>query len=180
MNEEVKNLQPAPDYPIDPFMEKLSVFTKKVCEDWREKGVLFSIEDESLSDGEQISIISSPICLLPVLAVDADGVHKEMTGESLPYYLYKENMAITYYAVAAHDSMDTNTMALWSHHIDHSLEKAIEKAHPNYKKKLGKETMIVPLDYMLKRYDYVMENNLVEKRNAPLNYKPDQLFKNSF
>lgn len=180
MSDEINGSPLKIDYPIDPFMEKLGVFTDKVFKDLAEKGVEFSIEGESFSIGDEISILSSPIYMLPVLAVDADVFHKEMTGENLPFYLYKESGALTLYAIAAHESMDTNTMTLWTHHIDHSIEKAIEKAYPNYKKKIGKEPMTVPLDYMVKRYDNAIENKLVETKSSPLNYKHEQLFKNTF
>lgn len=180
MNNETNNAPLTTEHPIDPFMDKVGAFTDKVFKDWVEKGVLFSVEGESLCDGEQIQLLSSPIYMLPILAVDADGFHKEMTGENLPFYLYKEQGALTYYAIAAHDSMDTNTMTLWTHHIDHSIEKAIEKAHPNYKKKIGKEPMMVPLDYMVEKYDNALENKLVETKSVPLNYKHEQLFKNTF
>lgn len=179
MSDEINGEPLKIDYPIDPFMEKVGVFTDKVFKEWLEKGVMFSAEGESIS-GNELGLLSSPIYMLPIIAVDADRFHKEMTGENLPFYLYKDQGALTYYGIAAHESMDTNTMTLWTHHIDHSIEKAIEKAHPNYKKKIGKEPMMVPLDYMLKNYDHAINNKLVETKSAPLNYKHDQLFKNTF
>ncbi len=174
MNEENENDIVELQYPLDPFMVKLSLFTDKVFKEWMEKGVFFEIEGEVLNQPNETIMLSKPEMLLPLILADADSTHREMiSGSKLPFYLYKENGGLLDYCPAVHDYMETNTMSLWTHHIDYSIEKIIEKNEPNYKKKLGKEKIKVSLDEVHENFKSALENNKLEIRNYPTYATPD-------
>lgn len=90
MNEENENDVIELQYPLDPFMEKLSLFTDKVFKDWMEKGVEFEIEGEVISLPNETVMLSKPEMLLPLILVDADNTHRNMiNGSKLPFIFIK-------------------------------------------------------------------------------------------
>lgn len=174
MNEENENDVISLQYPLDPFMEKISLFTDKVFKEWMEKGVVFEIEGELISIPNETVMLSKPEMLLPLILVDADNTHRNMiSGSKLPFYLYKDNGGLVDYCPATHEYLEGNTMSLWTHHIDYSIEKLIEKSEPNYKKKLGKEKITVSLDEFHENFKNALENNKLEVRNYPTYSTPD-------
>ena len=174
MNEENENDVIELQYPLDPFREKLSLFTDKVFKDWMEKGVEFEIEGEVISLPNETVMLSKPEMLLPLILVDADSTHRKMiNGSRLPFYLYKDSGGLLDYCPATHEYLETNSMSLWTHHIDYSIEKLIEKSEPNYKKKLGKEKITVSLNEVHENFKNALDNNKLEVRNYPTYSTPD-------
>lgn len=174
MNEENENDVIELQYPLDPFMEKLSLFTDKVFKDWMEKGVEFEIEGEVISLPNETVMLSKPEMLLLLILVDADSTHRNMiNGSKLPFYLYKDSGGLLDYCPATHEYLETNSMSLWTHHIDYSIEKLIEKSEPNYKKKLGKEKITVSLNEVHENFKNALDNNKLEVRNYPTYSTPD-------
>lgn len=174
MNEENESNAPDLQYKLDPFMEQLSLFTDEVIKDWMEKGVIFEIEGEVISLPNETVMLSKPEMLLPLILVDADSTHRDMiSGSKLPFYLYKDSGGLIEYCPAVHEYLEMNTMSLWTHHIDYSIEKLIEKSEPNYKKKLGKEKIKVSLDEMHENFKKAIENNKLEIKNYPSYATPE-------
>lgn len=155
-------------YPIDPFMEKISLFADKVFKNWVEDGIIFEIEGELLDLPNQTIMLSRPEMLLPLILVDADSTQKEMiNGSRLPFYLYQEKGSLLEYCPAVYDHLETNTMSLWTHHIDYSIEKLIERKEPNYKKKIGKEKIKISLDDLHEKFKISLESNIIDLKNSP-------------
>ena len=142
-------------YPIDEKVAYLSKFMQKVFNGWTERNVTFSLKNPESNDGQEFEMgqgnentLASPSLLLPLFFYSSIETYNETVKKQLPIHFYSEENSLLLWVPSIYEDKN-NSLFIWTHLLDHSVEKLIKEQYPDYKKKLRKNEKIkVGLDVL--------------------------------
>lgn len=174
MNEEDNN-QSQLTYPIEARVAQLSKFMEKVFTGWTERNVSFTVTQEDngekkefeMSQGNE-AVLASPEYFLPLFVYSSIEISNEALKKQLPVHFYAEEQSLLHWVPSIYDDSN-NSLFIWTHLLDYSVEKLIKDQHPDYKKRLKKNEKIkVSLNELHKKWK---ENVLEPQRPKVINIK---------
>lgn len=164
-------------YPIEARTAKLALFMEKVFSEWTERNVVFTItnpqEDENgkkefeMAHGNE-RVLASPEYFLPLFFYSSIETCNDVLKKQLPVHFYAEENSLLKWVPSIYED-NNNSLFLWTHLLDHSVEKMIKEQHPDYKKRIKKNEKIkVSLDGLHKKWH---ENVLEPQHPKVINIK---------